>query len=100
ALRHRGRTQVQANHSKYARRGALAASVSAIALAGLAFPAFAADAPPPGDEVVVTGLRGSLQRSLDAKRNSLDVGDAISAEDIGKFPDGSRAAALQRAPGV
>src|SRR5437868_5049661 len=36
------------------------------------------------EEVVVTGLRGSLQRNLDIKRNAEGVVDAISAEDIGK----------------
>lgn len=38
------------------------------------------------EEVVVTGLRGSLQRNLDAKRSASGVVDVISAEDIGKFP--------------
>ncbi|WP_082539598.1 MULTISPECIES: TonB-dependent receptor [unclassified Caulobacter] len=52
------------------------------------------------EEVVVTGLRGSLQRNLDIKRNSAGVVDAISAEDIGKFPDSNVAASLQRLPGV
>uniref|UniRef100_B0SVR6 TonB-dependent receptor n=1 Tax=Caulobacter sp. (strain K31) TaxID=366602 RepID=B0SVR6_CAUSK len=52
------------------------------------------------EEVVVTGLRGSLQRNLDIKRTSPGVVDAISAEDIGKFPDSNVAASLQRLPGV
>jgi iron complex outermembrane recepter protein len=52
------------------------------------------------DELVVTGLRGSLQRNLDIKRSSAGVVDAISAEDIGKFPDSNVAASLQRLPGV
>lgn len=52
------------------------------------------------EEVVVTGLRGSLQRNLDLKRNAAGVVDAISAEDIGKFPDSNVAASLQRLPGV
>ncbi len=51
-------------------------------------------------EVVVTGLRGSLQRDLDIKRNATGIVDAISAEDIGKFPDSNLAAAIQRIPGV
>ncbi|USI74620.1 TonB-dependent receptor [Sphingomonas morindae] len=51
-------------------------------------------------EIVVTGLRGSLQRNLDIKRSSVGVIDAISAEDIGKFPDSNVAASLQRLPGV
>ena len=53
-----------------------------------------------GAEVVVTGLRGSLQRNLDIKRTSSGVVDVISAEDIGKFPDSNVAASLQRLPGV
>lgn len=52
------------------------------------------------EEVIVTGLRGSLQRNLDIKRSSAGVVDAISAEDIGKFPDSNVAASLQRLPGV
>ena len=39
------------------------------------------------EEVVVTGIRGSLQRSMDVKRDAQGVVDAISAEDIGKMPD-------------
>jgi iron complex outermembrane recepter protein len=52
------------------------------------------------EEVVVTGLRASLQHSLDIKRESDGVVDAISAEDIGKFPDSNLAAAMQRIPGI
>jgi TonB-dependent receptor len=52
------------------------------------------------DEIIVTGLRGSLQRNLDLKRTSSGVVDVISAEDIGKFPDSNVAASLQRLPGV
>jgi iron complex outermembrane recepter protein len=52
------------------------------------------------EEVVVTGIRASLQRSLDIKQEAIGVVDAISAEDIGKFPDSNLAAALQRIPGV
>jgi iron complex outermembrane recepter protein len=51
-------------------------------------------------EVIVTGLRVSLQRNLDIKRDAVGVVDAISAEDIGKFPDSNVAASLQRVPGV
>lgn len=52
------------------------------------------------EEVVVTGIRGSLQRNLDIKRTASGVVDAISSEDIGKFPDSNVASALQRLPGV
>ena len=50
--------------------------------------------------IVVTGIRGSLQRNLNAKRAAPGVIDAISAEDIGKFPDPNVASAMQRMPGV
>ena len=52
------------------------------------------------DEVVVTGIRGSLERAMDVKRDSSGVVDAISAEDMGKFPDSNLAESLQRISGV
>ncbi|MHA6720649.1 TonB-dependent receptor [Sphingomonas sp. RS6] len=53
-----------------------------------------------GDEIVVTGIRASLERSIAIKRESPGIVDAISAEDIGKFPDTNLAESLQRIPGV
>ncbi len=58
---------------------------------------------PPKDsveEVVITGMRASLEKSLNIKRESTGVVDAIVAEDIGKFPESNVAEALQRIPGV
>ena len=52
------------------------------------------------EEIVVTGIRASLQKSLDIKMQSVGVVDAISAEDIGAFPDASLGEAMQRIPGV
>ena len=52
------------------------------------------------EEVVVTGIRGSLQAAIDLKRETSGVMDAISAEDIGKFPDTNLAESLQRITGV
>ncbi|WP_105103016.1 TonB-dependent receptor [Microbulbifer pacificus] len=52
------------------------------------------------EEVVVLGIRGSLERSMDIKRDAQGVVDAISAEDIGKFPDTNLAESLQRITGV
>lgn len=52
------------------------------------------------EEVLVTGIRSSLERSMDVKRNSAGVVDAISAEDIGKMPDANLAESLQRIAGV
>jgi TonB-dependent receptor len=53
-----------------------------------------------GDEIVVTGIRASLDQAIAIKRNSAGVVDAISAEDIGKFPDTNLAESLQRITGV
>lgn len=52
------------------------------------------------EEIVVTGIRGSLQRAMDIKRDSRGIVDAISAEDMGKFPDTNLAESLQRITGV
>jgi len=52
------------------------------------------------EEVVVTGFRGSLEVALEAKRDSVNFTDSISAEDVGKLPDNNLAEALQRVPGV
>lgn len=52
------------------------------------------------DEVVVTGLRRSIEASIAAKANSTSIVEVISAEDIGKLPDVSIAESLARLPGV
>jgi iron complex outermembrane receptor protein len=52
------------------------------------------------EEVIVTGIRGSLRVSLDAKRDADSHVDVISSEDIGKMPDRNIADSLQRVPGV
>ena len=52
------------------------------------------------EEIITTGIRGSLMRSMDVKRGATGVVDAISAEDIGKFPDQNLAESLQRITGV
>ncbi len=83
-------------------RAALIASVSAVATGTLAVPAFAQDTAAAEEEntIVVTGVRGALERAMDIKRDASGVVDAISAEDIGKFPDTNLAESLQRVPGV
>ncbi|MEI9902891.1 MAG: TonB-dependent receptor plug domain-containing protein [Asticcacaulis sp.] len=50
--------------------------------------------------VVITGVRGSLARSMKIKRNADSIVDGVSAEDMGKFPDANVAESLQRIPGV
>jgi len=51
-------------------------------------------------EVVVVGVRKSLENAIQVKRTAETVVDSISATDIGAFPDKSASEALQRVPGV
>ena len=51
-------------------------------------------------EVVVLGVRRSVEGALTIKRESQQVVDSIVAEDIGKLPDNNVAEALQRVTGI
>lgn len=84
------------------RKKILAASISAITATSIPAQDVLENQYDPAqiDEVVVTGIRASLQRSMDIKRDSKGVVDGISAEDIGKFPDSNLAESLQRITGV
>ena len=53
-----------------------------------------------GDEIVITGIRASLQAALDQKRKSDLVSEVLTAQDIGKFPDKNVADSLGRLTGV
>lgn len=94
-------------------------SVLAMMLAGITLPQAAlaqdqnaaetvttedADAPAePSDsegEIVVTGLRQSLESAQAIKRNADQFVDSITAQDIGRLPDINVAEALQRLSGV
>src|SRR4051794_38309680 len=63
-------------------------------------------APPASDaggeleEVTVSGVRASLENAIQTKRLADTVVDAISAEDIDKFPTEDVAESLQRVTGV
>jgi iron complex outermembrane receptor protein len=89
-------------------RGVVRAVLGGVSTAAVCTPLFAQTAPPadttqPTDqlqEVTVTGIRASLQRSMDIKQNAIGVVDAISAEDIGQFPDANIGDAISRIPGV
>jgi len=50
--------------------------------------------------IEVTGIKGSLMRSAAMKRSLSGVMDAISSEEMGKFPDTNLAESLQRITGV
>ncbi|MBW8882737.1 MAG: TonB-dependent receptor plug domain-containing protein, partial [Asticcacaulis sp.] len=80
--------------------------VSGLALlAGLSVSAgtAAAQAAPPKTDssvVVVTGVRASMRSSAQIKKNTQEIVDSITAEDIGKLPDNNVAETLTRIPGV
>jgi TonB-dependent receptor len=84
-------------------------SVGTDGLAASAATAQSADQPAasaqPGDKsaadvVVITGIRQSLRTNAQIKKNTLEVVDSITAEDIGKLPDSNVAETLTRIPGV
>ncbi len=52
------------------------------------------------DTINVTGYRASLEKSQAVKRSANAIVDAISAEDIGKFPDTNAAESLSHLPGI
>jgi len=87
------------------------ASAVALAMMGAVYPVLAQQTEPKKDEpssdktttmeqVIVRGIRGSLQQSLDTKRSANSVVEVITAEDVGKMPDKNVADSLQRVPGV
>lgn len=82
----------------------LLSSVLMLNIGGMAGSAIAQDADSGDDiafdEIVVTGIRSSLINSAGIKRQADTVVDAITAEDIGKFPDQNIAESLQRITGV
>ena len=109
-------------------RWRLATAVSPLALAVAASPAFAQDAQPvitgaasaevaaqtasadtgaspspQADEsstIIVTGFRASLQNAINKKKQSDQIVESVSAEDIGKLPDASIGESIARLPGV
>jgi TonB-dependent receptor len=82
-------------HRSIGPKMSLVALALAQAFAGHAY-AQQADA----NTVVVTGIRASAQSSVAIKRNTMEVVDSITAEDIGKLPDPNVAETLTRLPGV
>ena len=51
-------------------------------------------------EIIVTGIRASIQQSLDVKRNADSRMEVVTAEDVGKLPAHNVADALRGLPGV
>jgi TonB-dependent receptor len=76
-------------------------SIIAACVAGAASQiAFAQQNPDSVDEIVITGVKAAQERAIDIKKNSAEVVDSISAEDIGKLPDATLSDSLQRVTGI
>ena len=87
-------------------------SISIVAALGMAGAASAQEAATTGqaaqgqdqattlDTVVVKGIRGAVQQSLESKREENSRVEVITSEDIGKMPDKNVADALSRVPGI
>jgi iron complex outermembrane recepter protein len=75
---------------------------SALGIAMLVPPGLALAAPEDTtlQEIVVTGIRKSVELSIEAKRDSTQFTEVVTAEDIGKMPDKNVADSLSRLPGV
>lgn len=88
--------------NQYYRLKPVAAAVSTALLLGTSHSAEAQDANEAGavEEVIVTAIRRSMMDNMNIKRSGVGVVDAVTAEDIGKFPDTNLAESLQRIPGV
>ena len=88
-------------------RSKLSATVSlsacAVALTGLATPAWAQDAEEAaneGDVIIVSGYRASLESAIAEKREKDQIIESVSSEDIGKLPDASIGESIARLPGL
>lgn len=77
----------------------IATSLSLV-LGALSTPIYAVEDEKDVEVIEVKGIRGSMIKSMDLKRSSTGIVDAITAEDIGKFPDTNLAESLQRISGV
>ncbi len=78
----------------------VASTLTMFALSLVAGPAVFAQDGQELEEIVVTGIRSSLEAAATLKRNDSRIVDAVVAEDIGKLPDNNVAEALQRVTGV
>ncbi|MFL6675058.1 MAG: TonB-dependent receptor [Massilia sp.] len=79
----------------------LAAAVSMALWSLAALPALAQNVVEPQMQTVeVTGIRASMAKSLNVKKNAVANVEVITAEDVGKMPDKNLADSLQRLPGV
>jgi iron complex outermembrane recepter protein len=87
--------------------GATAVSLAVLAMASsvayaqqAADPAKKADEPVKLETLEVTGIRKGIESAISVKKNSDNIVESVSAEDIGKLPDSSIAESIARLPGL
>ena len=94
-------TQTNQKSRKLGRQSGFAVSPVAAGCAVLLISvAGAAHAQQASTEVVVTGIRASIESAIATKRNADGIVEALNAEDIGKLPDTTVAESVARLPGV
>lgn len=87
--------------TRHERRKAAQLSIGMlVAAVGAALAAERVEAQEGPEEIVVTGQRLSLQRSIDAKRQSATISDVVASDDLGRLPDKNTAESLNRLPGL
>ncbi|TMP60352.1 TonB-dependent receptor [Pseudoalteromonas sp. S1610] len=89
--------------AKNFKKSLLAVNIGLVVGAGFTGAAFAADEVKVQDDVEVIevrGIRASNKENLNGKRFSNAVVDVVTAEDVGKFPDGDVGESLGRISGV
>src|SRR5690606_37288096 len=96
---------IKAVLSSTLRRGVPALALCALAIESQAYAQSVAGGGAASDdqeveEIIVTGIRQSLQNAQDIKRDAEVFVDSVTAEDIGALPDRSVTEVLQRIPGV
>ena len=80
--------------------GTVAAPNGASPLAVSADAAAAGGNAPDLQEIVVTGIRASLEKSMELKKDAAVVLDSINATEMGRFPDADVADSLEHLPGI
>lgn len=89
--------------AKNFKKSLLAVNIGLVMSAGFTGAAYAAEETKVQEDVEVIevrGIRRSLEASMNTKRFADSVVDAVSAEDVGKFPDSDVGEALGRISGV
>jgi iron complex outermembrane recepter protein len=87
-------------HTRTAFTRGISAAALALAIATPVMAQDAATAEDGEDSIVVTGYRASLESAVNKKKQSEQIVESVSAEDIGKLPDASIAESIARLPGL